>query len=163
MSIYLFYPGIFGNSTDASHRGWIPIESIKYKLGRRITSHSGTRFDRESSNMETRDLILGKHMDASSPALFLASCCGTGKTAKLRLGKTGAGNNGTEVFLEYTLHHALVSDYDVLASARSRQRPIERIVISFVNPEVRYTPYDEDGHPLPPISVGFSTEENIKI
>ncbi len=100
-------------------------------------------------------------MDKATPKNFLESCCGTGKTVRIRLTKTGAGS-GADVFMEYILSNALISYYQVEAESQSNNRPVEKMEISFTNIEVKYTPYDEDGCPLPNLAVAFDTSTNTK-
>lgn len=46
------------------------------------------------------------------------------------------------------------------ANSQDVTRPLERLTISFTDIEVQYTPYDQDGNPLPRIAVGFNTATN---
>ena len=100
-------------------------------------------------------------MDKATPKLFIESCCGTGKTIKVAFTKTGTGS-GTLPYMEYTLHNALISHYEVTALSQSDARPREELTISFVDIDVKYTPYDEDGNPEAPIALGFNSATNIK-
>lgn len=95
-------------------------------------------------------------MDSATPYLFLETCCGRGKDVVLELTKTGAGS-GADVFMTYTLRNALLSNYDVESSNRRNSRPTELLTLSFVDIEVKYTPYDEGGNALAPLAVGFNT------
>lgn len=106
MSIFLNYEGITGESSDKNHEGWIDVDDFCFGVKRHITSHSSTRNDRESSNAKITDLTLTRRVDRATPNVFLESCCGRGKTAIIRLSKTGSGN-GSDAFVEYTLKNAL--------------------------------------------------------
>ena len=161
MSIFMNYEGIKGESSDKNHKAWMDIDNIKWGVRRRITSHTSTQNDRESANAEITDLVVERRMDSATPNLFIESCCGKGKTVVIHLTKTGTGT-GSDVFMEYTLKNALISNYEVDAEAQDEQRPTERLTISFVDVEVKYTPYDEDGNALAAIAVGFDTATNTK-
>lgn len=161
MSIFMNYEGIKGESSDKNHKQWMDIDSIQWGVNRRITSATSTQNDRESSNAEVSDLVVTRRMDSATPNLFIESCCGTGKTVVIHLTKTGTGS-GTDVYMEYTLKNALISNYQVSASAQDNNRPMEVLTISFVDLEVKYTPYDEDGNALAAIAVGFDTATNTK-
>ena len=100
-------------------------------------------------------------MDSSSPKFFIEFCCGTGKDVILHLTKTGTGG-GADVYMEYKLKNALISSYNVRGSEHDTHRPLEEITISFVDIEVKYTPYDEDGNATAPVAVGFNTATNTK-
>jgi type VI secretion system secreted protein Hcp len=137
------------------------VESISWGVGRQITSNTSTQGDRESSNAVITDLQVTRYMDSATPKVFIESCCGTGKDVIIHLTKTGTGS-GTDVFMEYTLKNALISNYAVNAGTQSNERPSEIITISFVDVEVKYTPYDEDGNAEAAIAVGFDTATNVK-
>lgn len=161
MSIFLKWPGIEGEATDASHRGWLDIDNLSWGVQRAITSSPSTSKDRESANAEITDLTITRRMDKASPSLFMAACCGKGQELTLHLTKTGSGR-GSEVFMAYTLRNALVSDYRMKARRQPRTRPREQLVISFQAIEAKYTPYDDDGTAEAPIAVGFDTTTNEK-
>ena len=161
MSIFVNYEGIKGEASDAGHKEWMDVQSISWGVGRQITSSTSTAGDRESSNAVISDLQITRLMDSATPKIFIESCCGTGKTVVIDLTKTGTGS-GTDTYMQYTLKNALISNYTVDASSQSSDRPTETITISFVDVEVKYTPYDEDGNAEAAIAVGFDTASNTK-
>ena len=161
MSIFLHIPGITGESSDANHKGWIDISAWQWEVIRKITSSTSTQGDRESANTVISDLKLSKYFDKSSLPIFIEACCGRGKDITLHLTKTGDGS-GADVYLEYVLKNALISGYDVGGTDQDVKRPIENITISFVEIEVKYTSYDENGNAESPVAVGFNTATNIK-
>lgn len=161
MSVFLNYEGIKGESSDSGHKDWIDIDAWQWGVERKITSNTSTQGDRESSNAVIHDLKIHKRMDSASNRLFIESCCGTGKTVKLHLTKTGTGS-GADVYMEYTLKNALISNYHVSGTADDIDRPSEILTISFVEMEAKYIPYDEDGNATSPDAVGFDTASNTK-
>lgn len=102
-----------------------------------------------------------RNLDSATPKIFIESCCGTGKDVTIHLTKTGKGS-GADVYMEYKLKNALISYYQVEAEAQDVERPIEKLRVSFVDVEVKYTPYDEGGNAEAPISVGFNTATNTR-
>ncbi|MBI3898852.1 MAG: type VI secretion system tube protein Hcp [Gammaproteobacteria bacterium] len=161
MSVFIFVPGVKGETSDKGHSGWIDVIQWNWGTSRKITSATSTRGDRESTNTITTDLEFSKTMDSATPQLFLEACCGTGKDFILRLTKTGTGA-GADVFGEFVLKHALINKYKLGGYTTDRRRPIEHFGVSFTAIEMRYTPYDEDGKILSPIAVGFNTATNTK-
>jgi type VI secretion system secreted protein Hcp len=161
MSIFVDYSGIKGEASDPAHKQWMDVEKISWGVGRQITSNTSTQGDRESSNATISDLTLTRYMDSATPKIFIEACCGTGKDVVIHLTKTGTGS-GTDVFMQYTLKNALISNYTVSAETQSNERPSESITISFVDVEVKYTPYDEDGNAEAAIAVGYDTATNTK-
>lgn len=161
MSIFVNYDGIKGESSDSNHKGWMDVDSISWGVARQITTEASTQNDRESANAEISELTLTRRMDSATPSLFIEACCGTGKDVVIHLTKTGTGS-GSDVYMEYTLKNALISSYNVNAISQDTGRPTENIVISFVDLEVKYTPYDDDGNAEAAIAVGFDTSSNTK-
>lgn len=161
MSIFLYHPDIAGEVADAHHLDWIDVDDICFGTRRRITARASIRHDRESANAELKALTLCHRADSATPYLFLASCCGRGRTVVVDLTETGTGS-GSDTFVSYTLKNSLVSSYEVDAHAADDARPTELLTIAYTAMEVRYLPYDEDGRPLPPISVSFDATTNEK-
>ncbi|MEX0731639.1 MAG: type VI secretion system tube protein Hcp [Aquisalimonadaceae bacterium] len=161
MSIFMNYQGIAGESSDSNHSGWMDVQKLGWGVNRNITSATSTQGDRESANASINDLRVTRTMDSATPSLFIESCCGKGKDVVIHLTKTGSGS-GADVYMEYTLKNALITNYAVAASADATSRPTETLTISFVDIEVKYTPYDEDGVAQSSIAVGFDTATNTK-
>ena len=161
MSIFVHYDGIKGECADAGYKDWMNVLSCSYDIHRAITSATSTRGDRESSNTEIKDLVLTKYTDSATPKTFIESCCGTGKEVIIHFTKTGKGG-GADVYLELRLKNALISGYSFVGQSQGVNRPRETITLSFVEMEVKYTPYNEDGNAMAPISVGFDTATNTK-
>ena len=162
MSMFLQHPAIKGATSDKNHAGCIDILDVEFGVSRRITASTSTQGDRESSNATISDLKITKWKNRSSPYLFIETCCGTGKELKIYMTKTGAGD-GSEVFMEYTLKNALLSQMDTEAMKYGNVRPVEIIKISFTSMTVKYVQYDEDGNMVAPQVVGFDTKANTKI
>ncbi len=161
MSIFLNYEGIKGEASDSGHKDWVDLEDLQWGISRSITSSTSTQGDRESSNAVISDLIVTRRMDSATPKFFIESCCGTGKDVTIHLTKTGTGS-GTDTYMEYKLKNALISNYKVISNSQDIERPTEEIKISFIDIDVKYTPYDEDGNAESPIAVGFDTATNTK-
>jgi type VI protein secretion system component Hcp len=161
MSVFLYIEGVPGEVSDANFTGWLDTRGWSWGTKRNITSNTSTQGDRESANAIITDLTIRRRMDKATPKLFIEACCGTGKKIKLVQTKTGTGN-GADVFIEYTFHNALISNYQIEANTKSPTRPYEEITISFIELDVKYTQYDEDGNPEAPVAVGFNTATNTK-
>ena len=161
MSIFFKREGIVGESSDSNHKNWVDIEDLEWGVSRQITSSTSTQGDRESSNAIISDLKLSKFMDKSTPKFFIEACCGRGKDITLELTKTGSGG-GSDTYIQYILHNALVSSFITEHINDSGFRPVEEIKISFTSMEMKYIAYDEDGNTLAPEAVGFDSKTNMK-
>ncbi|MGH1441122.1 MAG: type VI secretion system tube protein Hcp [Cellvibrionaceae bacterium] len=98
-------------------------------------------------------------MDKATPSIFIESCCGTGKTIKIAMTKTGSGQ-GADVFVEYTFENALFAQ---MITLHNGLRPIEEIEISYTRMTTKYIPYDENGSATAPLVIGFDATTNTKI
>lgn len=161
MSLFMQIAGIKGESSDSNHKNWMDVENLSWGIDRQITSSTSTMNDRESSNAVISDLSITRRMDSSTPPIFIEACCGKGKDITIHMTKTGSGT-GADVYMEYKLKNALISEYQVSGNAKETDRPTESLTISFIDVEVKYTPYDEDGNALAAIAVGFDTATNTK-
>jgi len=161
MSIFMKITGITGESSDSNHKGWMDVDSLQWGVNRLITSSTSTANDRESANAVISDLTFTRGMDSSTPSIFIDACCGNGKDVEIHLTKTGSGS-GADVFMQYTLKNALISEYHVSGDSQSTERPTENVTLSFIDVEVKYIPHDEDGKALSAIAVGFDTATNTK-
>ena len=162
MSLFLHIDGIQGEASDNNFSSWLDIGEAQWGISRKISSNTSTQGDRESANAVISDLKIKRFQDKASPQLFIEACCGTGKQIKLVQTKTGNGD-GSQAFIEHTLHNALLSRYHISAINQNGTRPIEELTISFVKIESKYSPYDEDGNITAPIAVGFDTASNTKL
>ena len=161
MSIFVNYDGIKGECSDPAHQEWMDVETCNFDAERAITSATSTRGDRESANAEINDFIITRYTDSATPKIFIESMCGTGKDVAIHFTKTGKGS-GADVYLELTLKNALINKFSFAGKSQSNNRPMEAISVSFVEMEVKYTPYDEDGNQIAAIAVGFDTATNTK-
>jgi len=107
-------------------------------------------------------MTLTCYMDKATTDLFLAACCGKGKTIKLVHTKTGSGS-GSAPFLEYTLHNALVSHYEVEAISDAAARPCETLTLSYTALKIKYIADDNSGTPQAPVIVGFDGATNQRL
>jgi len=161
MSLFMQIAGINGECADSNHKNWMDVETLQWGVSRQITSSTSTKNDRESSNAVISDLHVTRRMDSSTPPMFIEACCGKGKDVTIHMSKTGSGT-GADVYMEYKLKNALISAYDVSSDTNDTDRPTESFTISFIDAEVKYTPYDEDGNAMAAIAVGFDTSTNTK-
>ena len=165
MSIFLYDPQIAGDVSDRSgHSGWIALTEVDWDgVTRRITSHSSTRRDRESSNPELATMTVVRELDRATPQLFMLACCGLGRDVTLHFTKTSHSGFGSDTFLELTLQRALVSRYHVAARRQPARRPKEKLDIAFSGIVMRYTPFSETNTSEAARTVGFDATTNERI
>lgn len=144
--MYINYQGIKGEANAKGHEDWIDVLSLDWGVSRAINSTTGTRQNREATSPNISEVTFTKLTDDSTPYLFREACTQGGKEVKIHLTKTA---DNLENYLEYTLTDCIVSNYMVSTDG---ERPIETISLSFTKIELRYTPHDNTGKAVSPIS-----------
>lgn len=132
--------GLPGESTDATHQGWIRIDELSGVITRSI--QPGAK-DQMRSRGETTlgDIRVNRQTDKSSAKLFEA--CAAGKlfpTVQIDLCTTIGGKQQT--FISYTLKNVIVSNYAL--SGASDDAPKEGVSLAFSAIDWVYTVVDPD-------------------
>jgi len=71
MSIFINYDGILGECSDSGHERWMEASNISWGTDRKISSHTSTQGDRESSNAVIHDLLIVRNMDIATRLALL--------------------------------------------------------------------------------------------
>jgi type VI secretion system secreted protein Hcp len=151
MAIYLEHDGIKGNVTAEGFKDHVAVLSTKFGIKRRVAMEPGRMANREASRPTISEITLIKRADKSTPDFFKESVSGSkGKKAVLKFVHTGG-----DVYMQYVLTNAMIGGYKIGAGDRFFRHPIETITISFSGLEVRYTPHNEGGKLLAPVSVAY--------
>ena len=139
MAIYIDIEGIKGDATHLKHQKWLDVDSLQWGVGRAIMTPTGSAQNREASEPSVSEVTFTKSMDSSSALLFQEACAGSsGKKVVIDLITTGNPGN---VYMQYTLHNALVAGYSVQSGG---DRPSESVSLNFTKIEMKYTQYDDN-------------------
>ena len=138
MAIYIDIEGIKGDATHQNHKKWLDVDSLQWGVGRAIMTSSGSAQNREASEPSVSEVTFTKSMDSASALLFQEACAGSaGKKVTIDLVTTG---NPGDLYMQYTLHNALISGYSCSSSG---DRPSESVSLNFTKIEMKYTQFDE--------------------
>jgi type VI secretion system secreted protein Hcp len=136
--VFLKVDGIDGESLDEKHKNEIHLNT--YGFG---AQNGGSGVASGGSSIgRLRDLSFTKHVDKSSPNLFI-SCC-TGKpitTVVLTVRKAG---EKPQDYMIVTLSDVVVSSYDH-RGGHGDELPVEAVSLSFSKIKYEYKPQAADG------------------
>ena len=162
MAFYLQIPSIKGSVTDSKHKGWIKVDSLDLCNERSIHVEPGSGANREYSTPRISDLILAKELDASSPYLFQKSLTGS-TLGKIVIQACNISNN-KQVYLEYTLHDALISHYHISGvSPDDHDSCKEMVHLNFTKVQMKYIPQGANGKSSSPLISGYDIGEAQKM
>jgi type VI secretion system secreted protein Hcp len=150
MPIYMSYPAIVGDVTEAGHKGWIEVSSFTWSLSRNITSPTGAAADREATSPFFSELTLGKTEDKSSALLLQEALQGKGQYVTIEFVRTYMDRQS--VYLSVILQNTLVSGF---STATSGERPSESVTLNFGKIEYRFTPGTDLNSTGDPQTVGY--------
>lgn len=139
MAFYLQIPGIKGSVTDSQHKDWIAIHDVHFNTGNYVSVKPGHVNDRYTGIPSLSDFVLSKLADISSPKLLEASLGGKVFDKVV----IHFCNNDQKPYIEYTLHKAVVNNYEINASnslAVSHTHLKELFSLNAVKIEMRYLP-----------------------
>jgi type VI secretion system secreted protein Hcp len=135
MPIYMSYPSIVGDVTEAGHTGWVELSTFTWNLTRNISSPTGAAADREASSPFFTELTVGKAEDKSSALLLQEAFQGKGQPVIIDFVRTSQGMQS--VYLTVTLDNTVVSGFQTNSGG---DRPSETVTLNFAKIQYRFTP-----------------------
>ncbi|MBI3406322.1 MAG: type VI secretion system tube protein Hcp [Acidobacteria bacterium] len=154
--MFLKIDGIDGESHDAKHKSWIPIESWawgEHQAG--SASHGGGS---GVGKVEMQDFSFAKFMDKSTPKLALF--CANGKhipTVEFIARKAGGDQ---QKYMQLKLSDVLISSFHTSNSNGSNSLPMEQVALNFSKVELEYFQQDAKGATASAGKMGWSVKEN---
>lgn len=150
--IYLQIDGIKGESTDSEHKDWIDVLSSSHAISQAAAA-SGT-----SSGINPNELVITKHVDASSPKLFEA--CASGKhIKKVTLEMMRATGDKRVKYLAVEMNQVVISKVQ-LNAAESEDLPGESVSFNYGTIKWTYTQQKSDGSKGGNVTGGWNLVEN---
>jgi type VI secretion system secreted protein Hcp len=136
--MFLKIDGIDGESLDDKHRNEIHIHS--YHFG---AQNTGAGLSNGAIAVgKVQDIHFTKHVDKSSPNLFINCCSGKSiPTAVLTVRKAG---EKPQEYMIVTLSDVIVSSYDH-KGGDSDELPVENVSLTFSKIKYEYKPQAADG------------------
>jgi type VI secretion system secreted protein Hcp len=152
--IYLKIDGVEGEAQDKDHTG--EIEILSFSWGVTNQGSGGFGAGSGSSRANLSDLHVTKHVDKSSPTLFLDCCTGKSRdTATLTVRK--AGGDAPVDYLKYNLTEVFTSSVQTGGSDGGGVAT-ETVSFNFSKLEVVYTPQQADGAPDADITKSYNAK-----
>jgi type VI secretion system secreted protein Hcp len=153
--IFLKLDGIKGESQDDKHKD--EIELVSFSFGASNFTKRSAGSGGGAGKVSLQDFHFVMRTNKASPTLFLS--CASGKhisSAVLSVRKAG----GTQVdYLKYTFTDVLISSYQTGGSSADVV-PTDQISLNFIKLESTFTPLDERGGLLEPVTVDWNVLEN---
>jgi type VI secretion system secreted protein Hcp len=145
VDMFLKIEGVDGESTNATHRGWIDIQSWSWGVSQMGSGGAGGLgpFGRLTGHV-----TLIKRIDKATPLLFKRCSDGTVMPlATIELARLGGG----QTYLKYELKEVLVSSI-AHGDMDGDGLPEETITLDFTGTKLTYTQFDASGKPVGQIS-----------
>jgi type VI secretion system secreted protein Hcp len=158
VDMFLKMDGIKGESVDDKHKDEIDVLSWSWGMSQSGSAHMGGGAG--AGKVNVHDLSFTKHIDVSSPDLYLACCNGKHlKEAKLVVRKAG----------ESPLEYLVITMTDVIISSASpggsggEDRLTENVSLNFAKVNVDYTAQDNKGGAAAKPKMGWDIAANKKL
>jgi type VI secretion system secreted protein Hcp len=158
VDMFLKIDGIKGESVDDKHKDEIDVLSWSWGMSQSGAAHMGGGAGAGKVNVQ--DLSFTKHIDVSSPDLYLACCNGKHlKEAKLVVRK--AGESPLE-YLVITMTDVIISSA-TLGGSGGEDRLTENVGLNFAKVNVDYTAQDNKGGAAAKPKMGWDIAANKKL
>lgn len=132
MPIYMKYAEIKGDVTEATHKGWIELNSFQWGVGRGISTPVGNAANREASIPSVSEISVTKQSDSSSVKLLTEAYHGEGEKVEIDFCKTD--KKTVEVYQKFTLTNCMISGY---STSSGGDRPNESLSLNFTKVETK--------------------------
>lgn len=158
MNIYATVPGVSGMSTDANHKGQIPVQSYSFGKSRNVNMKVGYISNREGGGQQFSYFELVKVVDKSSPQLYQLFVSGKNlDKVVVQVCRTGAG---AQVYHEFTLYNVMIAGRELANVADSTSTGVEYLTLAFTRLDEKFIPYDSANQVIStPVIVGFDLEK----
>jgi type VI secretion system secreted protein Hcp len=156
--MFMKIDGIKGEAVDDTHKDTIDILSWSWGMTQSGSAHGGGGAG--AGKVSVHDLSFTKHIDVSSPDLYLACMNGKHlKEAKLTVRK--AGENPLEYFV-VTMEDVIITSV-THGGSHGEDRLGENVTLNFARVKVDYTAQDSKGGAAAKPKMGWDIAANKKI
>lgn len=158
---YVNLGSIKGNSQDSNHKEWIEVSMISQSVNRNINATAKPREALTKSQVHLGGIQLQKNADESSPELVGAVC--EGKVfPEVTIDLVRVGPDGNEVFYQWILTDAFISNYGVTGANMGSIDTSENLTICYSTIKWSYKKKDEKGKPQGSVDAGWDVGSNKK-
>ena len=156
---YIKIGNIKGNSQDALHKDWIEATVISQSVNRNINPTSKPRDALTKSQVHLGAIDVQKNADESSPELVAAVCEGS-VFDEVTIDLVRVGNAGNEVFYQWLLTKAYISNYGIHGASAGTIETMENISICYSTIKWSYKKKDEGGKTQGAVEKGWDVGQN---
>ena len=158
---YIQLGDIKGNSMDAKHKDWIEALSISQSVNRNINPTSKPSEALTKSQVHMGAIDVQKNADESSP-LLVAAVAGGKVFKKVTIDLVRVSEKGNEVFYQWILTDAYLSNYGLHGSSAGSIETMENISICYSTIQWSYTKKNAKGDPTGSVDAGWDVNSNKK-
>jgi type VI secretion system secreted protein Hcp len=158
---YIKLGDIKGNSQDAKHKDWIEALSISQSVSRNINPTSKPSDALTKSQVHMGAIEIQKNADESSPELVAAVAAGK-VFDKVTIDLVRVSQDGNEVFYQWIMTHAYLSNYGVHGSAAGGIETMENLSICYSTIKWSYKKKDHKGKIQGSVDAGWDIGQNKK-
>ncbi len=145
MAMFAKYDGIDGESSAATHGGWIDVAALQWGAHREGAVRPGSSRVRTPAHID--DILLTIDYEKASPKL-LEKCLGGHVVPRLEVEVTVPFDAGEQIYLRYDMENVLITSYQVSASGEAWVRPTVVVGNAFEKIKVTYSHIDAHGNDL---------------
>ena len=158
---YIKLGDIKGNSMDAKHQNWIEALSISQSVNRNINPTSKPADALTKSQAHLGAIEVQKNADESSPELVGAVA--EGKVfEKVTIDLVRVSDGGNEVFYQWNLTDAYLSNYGVHGASAGTIEVMETLSICYSTIKWSYKKKDNKGKAQGSVDAGWDVTQNKK-
>ena len=150
---------IKGNSQDANHVEWIEVSMVSQGINRNIDPTSKPRDALTKSQVQLGGIEMQKNADESSPELVAAVCKGQ-VFPEVTIDLVRVSDSGNEVFYQWILENAYVSNYGVHGTSMGGIDTTETLTLNYEKIKWSYKKVDEAGKPQGSVDAGWDLGAN---
>lgn len=156
--LFVNISNIEGESSDASHRGWIEALTYSDAVFQKPSAAPSSIGGACAGQADFKPFAFSKQVDRASPLLAQACAAGT-HIDTIRLEIWRSGSNKVK-YMEYTLSDCLIS---AVLVASGIELPLELVKIDFGKIQWCYVQQDQQGGaPIGQIATGWNLEKNCR-
>lgn len=161
MAGYCKLGDVDGESTDASHPGWINLLSVSQQL-MRLMPEGASGSTRQRVSVTCGSVLISKEVDAATPKILQALCDGfVFPEVKIDL-CTSSGANGRVPYFKWVLTNVFVANYFITAETTAGEPPNESLALNYEEICWVYDKMGKDGSTQGKLESTWKVEQGVR-
>lgn len=161
MAGYCKLGDIDGESTDASHRGWINLLSVSQQL-MRLMPEGASCSTRQRVSVTCGSVLISKEIDAATPKIIEALCDGFVFPEVTIDLCTSSGAGSRVPYFKWILTNVFVANYFVTAEAMHDEPPNESFALNYEEIRWVYDKMGKDGASTGKLAATWKVEQGVR-